>query len=109
LHSSIPSVGFGKNVLLGGSGKRLSSSLKAEVYGMADFLKLIDGKKTYIGAIAFVGLALFQFYSGQMQQGLQSLVAAWTAVGLRCAIGKPPSVTVAVPPSVVIPIAKPLS
>lgn len=53
-----------------------------------DILKALDGKKTYLGAIALVCLAMYQFYSGQMEQGFQSLTAAWTAMGLRSAIAK---------------------
>lgn len=53
-----------------------------------DILKLLNGKKTYIGAVAFACLAVYQFYSGQYQQGFQSLVAAWTAMGLRSAIAQ---------------------
>ena len=55
---------------------------------MSGVLKSLDGKKTYIGALAFVALAFYQFYSGMTQEALQSLVAAWTALGLRSAITK---------------------
>jgi hypothetical protein len=55
---------------------------------MDSLLKLLDGKKTYLGAIAFLGLAIYQFYTGQNEQAVQSLKAAWTAMGLRSAIGK---------------------
>jgi hypothetical protein len=58
---------------------------------MGDFWKSLQGKKTYIGAVAFVALALYQFYSGQPQSGFQSLVAAWTAMGLRMAMVSPQS------------------
>jgi hypothetical protein len=55
---------------------------------MTDLMKALDGKKTYIGAAAFFGLALYQFYTGQSELALQSLAAAWTALGLRSAVAK---------------------
>jgi hypothetical protein len=53
-----------------------------------DVLKSLNGKKTYLGAAALAGLAMYQFYTAQYQAGFQSLVAAWTAMGLRSAIGQ---------------------
>jgi hypothetical protein len=55
-----------------------------------DVLNALSGKKTYLGALALVGLAIYQFYTGQGQQAVQSLIAAWTAMGLRHAIAKQP-------------------
>ncbi len=49
------------------------------------FAKL-KGFKTYIAAAGLTGLAIYQFSTGQVPQGFQSLLGALTAAGLRGAI-----------------------
>lgn len=56
---------------------------------MLDTLKrLLDGHKTVIAAIGLIGLALYQFSQGQVEPGMQSLLAGLTALGLRHAVEK---------------------
>ncbi len=47
---------------------------------------MLKGYKTYIAAAGLLGLAIFQFSTGQVAPGLQSLFAALSAAGLRGAI-----------------------
>lgn len=47
---------------------------------------MLEGKKTYIAAIGFVGLAIFQYWTGDYVQGSNSILAALTAFGLRQAV-----------------------
>jgi hypothetical protein len=56
-------------------------------------VNLIDGYKTYIAAIGLVGLAVYQFSQNQFDAGVQSLLAALAAAGLRHAVGKTPPAT----------------
>lgn len=49
-------------------------------------LKKLQGKKTYLAAAGFMLLGVFQLSSGQVPMGIQSLMAALTAFGLRSAI-----------------------
>lgn len=58
------------------------------VYVIGSLINLLQGRKTYLGAIAFAVLAGFEFYTGHPETGLQLLTAAWTAMGLRSAIAK---------------------
>ena len=60
-------------------------------YIIGTIIHFLDGKKTYIGVVLFVCLAVFQFYTGHPDQAWQSLIAAWTAMGLRSAIAKVPA------------------
>ena len=52
------------------------------------FLNVLDGYKTYIAAAGLVGLSLFQFSTGQIPLGFQTLFSALAAAGLRNAIAK---------------------
>jgi hypothetical protein len=54
---------------------------------LSKVLTWFDGKKTYLGALAFAGLGVFQFATGSPEQGIASLIAAWTSMGVRSAIG----------------------
>lgn len=53
------------------------------------FIKRLSGSKTYFAAIGLFGLALFQFSTGEIPQGFQSLFSALVAAGLRAAIAAP--------------------
>lgn len=52
---------------------------------MANF-SLFKGKKTYFAAIGLTALAIYQFSIGAVVPGVQSLLAALPAAGLRSAI-----------------------
>lgn len=52
------------------------------------FLGILDGYKTYIAAAGLLGLSVFQFSTGQISFGLQTLFAALAAAGLRSAIAR---------------------
>ena len=52
------------------------------------FLNVLNGYKTYIAALGLAGLALYQLSNGQVDQGVQSILAALTAAGLRHAVSK---------------------
>jgi hypothetical protein len=54
-------------------------------------LDLLSGYKTYVAAIGLVGLAVYQFSQGQIDTGVQSLLAALAAAGLRHAVTKVPA------------------
>jgi hypothetical protein len=49
---------------------------------------ILSGKKTYLAAIGLVGLAVFQFSTGDIPGGIQSLLGAAAAFGLRSAVGQ---------------------
>ena len=53
-------------------------------------LNVLSGYKTYVAAAGLVGLAVYQFSQGQVETGVQSVLAALTAVGLRHAVAKLP-------------------
>jgi len=55
---------------------------------MSDLLKLVEGYKTYSAAIGLLGLAVYQFSNDEVELGIQSLLAALAAFGLRDAIDK---------------------
>ena len=65
-----------------GSTRGVAKTLLSEVLNM-DILK---GYKTYIAAVGLVGLAVWQFSQGQVELGVQSLLAALAAFGLRRAL-----------------------
>jgi len=48
----------------------------------------MSGLKTIAAAIGLLGLAVYQLTQGQYEQGVQSLLAALAAFGLRHAISK---------------------
>jgi hypothetical protein len=50
------------------------------------FLSVLNGYKTYIAAAGLVGLGVFQLSTGQVPQGLQTILSALTVAGLRGAI-----------------------
>ena len=52
------------------------------------FLNKLNGYKTYIAAAGLVGLSLFQFSTGQVPQGIQTLLSALATAGLRSAVGQ---------------------
>ena len=51
-------------------------------------LALLSGYKTYVAAIGLLGLAVYQFSTGDATNGMHSILAALTAIGLRDAIKK---------------------
>jgi hypothetical protein len=51
---------------------------------------LLSGYKTYLGAVGFVGLAVYQISQGQIDTSIQSFLAALTTAGLRHAVAKLP-------------------
>ncbi len=53
------------------------------------FIQRLSGSKTYFAAIGLFGLALFQFSTGEIPMGFQSLFSAFVAAGLRAAIAAP--------------------
>ena len=53
-------------------------------------LDSLNGYKTYVAAIGLGGLAVYQFSQGQIDTGVQSLLAALAAAGLRHAVAKTP-------------------
>jgi hypothetical protein len=53
-------------------------------------LNVLSGYKTYVAAAGLVGLAVYQFSQGQVETGVQSVLAALTAAGLRHAVAKLP-------------------
>jgi hypothetical protein len=53
-------------------------------------LNVLNGYKTYVAAAGLVGLAVYQFSQGQVETGVQSVLAALTAAGLRHAVAKLP-------------------
>jgi hypothetical protein len=55
------------------------------------FLDQLSGYKTYIAAIGLAGLAVYQFSQGQVDTGVQSVLAALAAAGLRHAVAKMPA------------------
>ena len=48
----------------------------------------LTGWKTYLTAIGLLGLAIYQFSTEQYEAGIQSLLAAAAASGLRNAIAQ---------------------
>jgi hypothetical protein len=46
-------------------------------------LNILQGKKTYLAALGLVGLAVYQFSVGNVPGGIQSLLGAAAAFGLR--------------------------
>ena len=64
----------------------------AAVYTYGVIVTFLSGYKTYIGAGCFLVWGLVQiFVLKDMSGGMQSIVAAWTALGLRAAIAKVPA------------------
>ena len=55
---------------------------------MAAFLNLLAGKKTYLVAGAMAMLGVVEIVAGQTPLGLQTLLGAMTAAGLRGAISQ---------------------
>ena len=55
---------------------------------MSFLLNLVNGYKTYIAAVGLAGMAIYQFSTQEYELGVQSLLAALTAAGLRNAITK---------------------
>ena len=55
---------------------------------MGRFVKKMAGKKTYLAAIGLAALGITELCLGQVPQGLQALLAAFTAAGLRDAIAR---------------------
>ena len=53
---------------------------------VAAFLSMLAGKKTYLVAIAMAVLGVVELFTGEVPLGLQTLLGAMTAVGLRGAI-----------------------
>jgi len=53
----------------------------------------LAGYRTYLAAAGLLGLALYQFSSGQFEPGVQSVLAAAAAFGLRKAIAAAPAAT----------------
>lgn len=49
-------------------------------------LNALRGYKTYIAAAGLVGLSIFQFSTGQVPAGVQTLLSALATAGLRNAI-----------------------
>jgi len=49
---------------------------------------VLDGWKTYIAAAGLFGLALYQFSQGQFEVAIQSLMAAFAAVGVKHAVAR---------------------
>jgi hypothetical protein len=49
-------------------------------------LNALNGYKTYIAAAGLFGLSIFQFSTGQVPAGVQTLLSALAAAGLRQAI-----------------------
>lgn len=47
---------------------------------------MLEGYKTYLACAGLLGLALYQFSQGQLEQATQSFLAALTAYGLRNAL-----------------------
>jgi len=47
---------------------------------------MLEGYKTYIAAAGLVGLALYQFSQGQIEQAIQSVLGAMAAFGIRNAL-----------------------
>ena len=50
--------------------------------------KFLDGYKTVLAALGLIGLGVYQMSQGEMELGLQSLMAGVTALGLRHAVSK---------------------
>ncbi len=55
---------------------------------MATSVGLLAGKKTYLAAFAMAVLGVVALCLGDVPQGLQALLAAMTAAGLRGAINQ---------------------
>lgn len=55
---------------------------------MTWLFNLLNGRKTYLSAIGLVILGGVQIYLGQYTAGIQSLLAALGAAGLRHAVAK---------------------
>lgn len=49
---------------------------------------MLDGWKTYIAAIGLVGLAVYNFSTGDYQTGMTNLMAALAAFGIRSAMAR---------------------
>lgn len=49
---------------------------------------LLSGYKTYLAAAGFLGLAVYQFSTGDFQNAVQSVMAALGAAGLRSAVAQ---------------------
>lgn len=49
-------------------------------------MNLLNGYKTYIAAAGLMGLALYQFSQGQVEQAVQSFLGALAAFGIRNAL-----------------------
>jgi hypothetical protein len=63
-----------------------------------NILTVLQGYKTYIAAAGLVGLAIYQFSTGQLQEGVQTLLGAAAAAGLHSAIVSQPIAHVVVVP-----------
>jgi hypothetical protein len=51
-------------------------------------MKSLSGYKTYLAVAGLVGLAIYQFSTGEMESGFQTVLAAAAAAGLRSAVSK---------------------
>lgn len=60
-------------------------------------LQFLDGWKTHLAALSLLALGIYQITQGQFEAGVQSVLGAAAAFGLRSAISKPVEV---VPPPV---------
>lgn len=48
----------------------------------------LDGYKTYLAGAGLIGLAIYQFSQGQVEQAITTFLAGLAAFGLRHAITK---------------------
>lgn len=51
-----------------------------------DLSKLLTGYKTYLAAAGLFGLGVYQISQGNMEVGIQSLLAGLAAFGIRTAV-----------------------
>lgn len=56
---------------------------------MFKFSSLVAGRKTYLAAAGLAVLGIIEMCLGEIPQGLQALLAAMTAAGLRGAMNQP--------------------
>jgi hypothetical protein len=58
---------------------------------MAAILTLLSGYKTYFAVAGLLGLAIYQFSTGQFVLAIQSLLGGLAAAGLHADLNKPNS------------------
>ena len=72
----------------GDSGSSANSDAPPILSLMNTLIELLNGKKAYIGAIGLMALGVYELTQGQLEKGLQDIMAGFGLLGLRHAVAK---------------------